>query len=453
MASADPGSFRDPASHVIVESDRVVRVFDERGLEGWHALKSSDFYEAAVAEGTIIASRELSEVPEGSAGAITHPRLPFISYPHEWTFTMLKDAALLQLHLLEGCLANGLTIKDATPLNIQFVSGRPIFIDIGSFEAYRAGEPWIAYGQFTRQFLFPLMMRAWAGVPFQPWLRGDPEGPTAADMNSLLPLRRRISPAGFFRVILQARADRRHSGVAVRRELSHAGFSADMILNNVRALKKLVSSLEWDPGSTQWTDYQTCDHVERDRATKANFLRVALGRAKPGRVLDLGANDAYFSEIAAEAGAHTVAVDGDEGTLESVYSRSEGKSISVVVSELTNPSPSQGWAGIERRSLGVRAKPELVVAYGVIHHLIYTASIPPSSVLDWLRSFNCEVVLEFVAPADEMVAKLTANKRASELHPGRTEDEFRGLLAERFSVTAEETLGSGTRTLLALAPV
>jgi hypothetical protein len=168
MTSPDPGSFRDPASHVLLDENRVIRLLDERGLEGWRALSTTAFFRSAVAEGRLIDAVETTKAPPGGAAALEHPRLPFISYPYEWTFSMLKDAAILQLDLLEGALSDGLTIKDATPYNIQFLDGRPQFIDIGSFEAYRPGEPWIGYRQFTRQFLFPLPSAPGSGSPSSP---------------------------------------------------------------------------------------------------------------------------------------------------------------------------------------------------------------------------------------------------------------------------------------------
>ncbi len=452
MISADPGSFRDPASRIYIDGNRVIRALDTRGLEAWKNLSTSSFHHRAVAEGILITSEELDESPVGAAGGLEHPRLPFISYPYEWTFSMLKDAALLQLRLLEMALTDGMTIKDATPFNIQFVSGKPMFIDVGSFEAYRPGEPWIGYRQFTRQFLFPLMLRAWIGVPFQPWLRGDMEGPTAQEMKQLLSATRRLKPSAWMHVSLQARMEDRMSGTAVRKDLSDAGFTADLILANVRRLAKLVTSLDWQPEETEWVDYQSCTHVGRDREKKAEFLKGAIGRTRPSRVLDLGANDCFFSEIAAESGAHVIAVDGDESVLESVYQRSSGKDISIVVSDLSNPTPSQGWAGIERPSLQKRANPDLVIAYGLIHHLIYTANIPAVAVLDWLRGFDCDVVVEFVSPDDEMVRKLTANKLEGELHIGRTEAEFRFLVDDRFNITSEHSLQSGTRILFELTP-
>ncbi len=365
---------------------------------------------------------------------------------------MLKDAALLQLELLADALSEGITIKDATPFNIQFLAGRPIFIDVGSFEPYRKGEPWIGYRQFTRQFLFPLMLRAWIDLPHQTWLRGDMEGPTAAQMKRLLPRSKRMKPSVMMHVSLQARMEERLSGQSVRSDLAEAGFSADLILANVRKLRSLVESLEWNPEVEGWSEYQSCTHVGRDRDTKSEFLKAALTKYRPRLVADFGANDGHFSSLAAEAGALAVAIDGDEPVLDDLYRRSAGSSLAIIVSDLTNPSPGQGWAGGERPALFDRVQPDLIIAYGVIHHLIYTASVPPVEVLRWLRSFNSAVTLEFVAPDDPMVEKLTANKLESELHPGRTRDEFRRLLTDLFEVTAEQALEGGTRLLFELKP-
>jgi hypothetical protein len=453
MTTGDPGSFRDPASRIVHVGDRVVRLLDERGLSAWVALAGTDFHDEAVGSGALIASEPV-DVPPGweSAGAIEHPRLSMVTYPYEWTFSMLKDAALLQLDLLESALKEGITMKDATPYNIQFVRGRPQFIDIGSFEPYRPGEPWLGYRQFTRQFLFPLMMRAWLGLPFQPWLRGDMEGPTAGQMRGLLGNRRRLNPAALLHVRLQARMEQRAQGRAVRQDLGGAGFNADMIIANTAKLRKAIESLVWDPGSEGWSSYQDQSHVGRDRDAKAAFLSSVMERTGARRVLDLGANDGHFSRIAAGAGATVVAVDSDEAVLDNLYRGLAGDDISIAVSDLTSPSPSQGWAGVERPSLADRARPDLVVAYGLIHHLVYTSSVPPELIVDWLRSFGCDVAIEFVAPEDEMVAVLTANKMPEELHGGRTLEAFEQTLGGRFMTVAEKTLDGGTRSLLHLSP-
>jgi ribosomal protein L11 methylase PrmA len=450
VSTPDPGSFRDPASRVVIDGDKVVRLLDERGLEGWRALSATEFFRSAVADGRLIESVEV-DAPDGSAAALAHPRLDFISYPYEWTFSMLRDAALLQLELLEGALGAGLTIKDATPYNVQFVDGRPVFIDLGSFEPYRPGEPWIGYRQFTRQFLFPLLLRAWVGVPFQPWLRGDIEGPTAAQMAKLIP-GKRFNTSALLHVRLQARMESQMGDRSVRKELSEAGFTAGLILANVRKLKKLVASLEWDGADQGWSTYVECSHVGRDRATKAEFLGAALDRLGSRRVVDLGANDGHFAKIAAGKGALAIAVDSHEPVLDALYRSRPGPGLAIVLTDLANPSPSQGWAGQERPSLVERARPDLVIAYGLIHHLIYGASIPPREVVRWLASFGCPVLVEFVSPTDEMVIKLVGNKLPHELHPGGEEQDFRTVLDEVFVIGAEHRLGEGTRVLFALEP-
>ncbi|HEX2154904.1 MAG TPA: methyltransferase [Acidimicrobiia bacterium] len=452
MNRSDPGSFRDPASRVVLGDGSVIRLLDERGLEDWRALADTRLAKNAVDDGRLIASTEVDAGGE-AAGALEHPRLPFITYPFEWTFSMLRDAALLQLDLMEEALSEGLILKDATPYNIQFPSGRPQFIDVGSFERYRSGEPWVGYRQFCRQFLYPLMLRAWCGVPFQPWLRGDPEGPTSAQMWKLLPARRKAGPAALLHVGLQARAEARMKGQAVRSSLAEAGFSADLIVANVRKLRSLVAAMEWDESEGTWAEYQGCDHVARDREAKTDFLNLALNAVEAETVLDLGANDGHFSRTAVEKKAMAIAVDGDEAVLDRLYrSLVRGTAITPVLSDLSNPSPAQGWAGAERPALFERARPDLVIAYGLIHHLIYTASIPPARVVEWLAGFGAPVVVEFVAPDDPMVARLTANKRPEELHPERDRESFERLARSHFTIRDDADLPGGTRRLYHLSP-
>ncbi|MPZ51304.1 MAG: methyltransferase [Acidimicrobiia bacterium] len=432
----------------------VHRVLDDRGWEEWVALSSSEFYDDIVADGRLIGTTVVS-VEERT---LAHTRVPLITYPYEWTFSMLRQAAMLQLDLLDDALQNGLTLKDATPYNVQFVGSRPTFIDVGSFERYREGEPWIGYTQFCRQFLYPLLMRAWVGIPFQPWLRGSIEGPSAADMARMLPARRKVQPAGLLHVMMQARAEKQFSGEKMRDSLRESGFNAEMIRNNVAKLRTLIEGLEAGSESAGWVTYEGCDHVGRDRGAKTEFLRKAL--AEQGEDLDtavdFGANDGHFSLVAAEYANSVVAVDGDEPVLDSLWQRLRmqgDETINVVLSDLTDPSPSRGWADAERASLIGRLDVDLVIAYGVIHHLIYTASVPPVKVLDWLASFQCAVVVEYVAPEDPMVIQLTANKEENELHVDRDRTGFQSRVEERFSIDRKTELEGGTRILYQLSPL
>jgi hypothetical protein len=115
----DPGSFRDPDSRVYVAGDEIYRLLSERGRDDWLALSRAAVFADATAAGTLVATEavEREAVPglDGTpaAAVLRHERVPFVSYPYEWTFGMLRDAALLQLDLLERALAEDLILRTA----------------------------------------------------------------------------------------------------------------------------------------------------------------------------------------------------------------------------------------------------------------------------------------------------------------------------------------------------
>src|SRR2546423_4799386 len=211
LSGLEPGSFRDPDSRIFTADGRVLRLLSERGLADWRALSSSGLLE----ELPVIGTREVEvEVPEalhgGVAGVLEHDRIPFVSYPYEWTFSMLRDAALLQLELLRRAIEKSLILKDSTPYNVQFQGAQPVFIDVGSFEQLREGEPWAGYRQFCMLFLYPLLLQAWKDVPFQPWLRGSLEGITPHEARSLLSARDLLRRGALSHVVLHHLLDERY---------------------------------------------------------------------------------------------------------------------------------------------------------------------------------------------------------------------------------------------------
>ncbi len=344
----DPGSFRDPGSRVFVEDGDVFRYIDQRALTNWERLADTQFFATGIAAGTIIETTRdmVHPLPGGDWAAILqHERVPVISYPYEWTFSMLRDAALLQLDLLLAALAEGMILKDSTPYNVQFRGTKPVFIDIGSFEILDEGEVWVGYRQFLAQFLYPLMLTANVGVPFQPWLRGQPDGLTASQMQSVMSKRDRMSKSGLLHVSMLARAEKKHAGAGrdVRSEFKEAGFSKEMIEANVKGLYKIVTGLTWDAGTTRWNEYATeCDHVAQQRDAKADFVANVLEGRSLGTVWDLGANDGHFSRIAAKNADLVLSLDADYAVLDDLFTslKSEGPdNVLPLVQDLADPSP------------------------------------------------------------------------------------------------------------------
>lgn len=449
---AEPASFRDPAGRVFYDDEQVLRGLGPRAADDWRALAATEFFPRFVADGKICATEETGAQTDDWALVLRHERIPFISHPYEWSFAMLRDAALLHLEILQAALAEGLTSKDGTAYNLQWRGAAPVFIDVGSFEPARDGEPWAGYRQFCQTMLYPLMLQAHLGLDFQPSLRAAVDGIEPAKMRKLFGGGRRFRPGVLKHVHLHDAVQSRNAGSStgeVRAELRDAGFSRELVRATVRALDKLVRRLDWQPPASHWTGYQqTCTYSDEDRAAKAAFVEAALPK-DTGLVLDLGANDGTYSRIAARHARYVVAVESDPAVVDDLYRRlrADGeRRVLPLVMDLADPSPGIGWRGRERASFADRADADVVLALAVIHHLAIGRNVPLPDVVDALAGMGRRVVVEFVEPDDPMARRLLANKPEG-LFPGYRRDVFERLLAERFTIERREELPSGTRTL------
>jgi SAM-dependent methyltransferase len=455
----EPGSFRDPESRVFYSGDGVYRALSSDGLADFEALSQTGLLD----DPRIVATEKVehgavdrSLLVHEPAGVLRHERIPFVSYPYEWTFSMLKDAALLQLDLLLAALEHDLVLKDSTPYNVQFKGAKPVFVDIGSFERLREGESWVGLRQFCMLYLYPLLLQSVKDVPFQPWLRGSIDGITPSQMRGLMSFRDRFRKGLFTTVFLLARleakyADRpRETKEEVRRV-----FKKELFVANVRKMRKLVARLEWDPPEGVWTAYgERNSYTDDDARRKDEFVRQVATSRQWDLVWDIGANNGRYSRIASEGAKTVVAVDADQGPVELLYRdlRGEGnEGILTLTMNLADPSPGLGWRGLERKSLPDRGKPDLVLALALIHHVAISANVPVKEFVDWLASLGSALVIEFPTREDPMVQKLLAPKRDG-LHPDYELGYFERTLGEAFDVERSERLESGTRVLYHARP-
>ncbi len=441
----------------------MLRVLSENGLADWEALAASSVFRDKVAEGKLVATERVAEpdrlpveVARGRAAAVLrHERVPVVSYPYEWTFGMLKDAALLQLELLLAALDEGLVLKDGTPYNVQWQGTRPVFVDVGSFERLREPEAWAGYRQFCTLFLYPLLLQAYKGVPFQPWLRGSLDGIQPAEMRRLLGLGDRLRRGVLTHVVLHARLEDRYANRDARRELREAGFHAELIRANARRLQKLVGRLEWQPDRTAWSSYgEELPYEAADVAAKEAFVREAAARRRWRLVWDLGCNDGRYTRLAARESDYTVAVDADTAVVDALYRalrEERAATILPLVANVADPSPGLGWRGRERRPLDERARPELTLCLALVHHLALSANLPVGDFLDWLAGLGTALVIEFPTRDDPMVRRLLARK-GPDANPDYATAAFERALAERWRIDRREPLPSGTRILYRALP-
>ena len=461
VAQFEPASFRDPGARVLRHDGQILRYLTSAALRDFEALSSTRFYRELTDSGRLVAT-ELASSPQTQplsdpwVAVLRHQTIPVVSYPYEWCFTMLQDAALLQLDILVAALDEGMTLKDATPFNIQWVGTRPVFIDIGSFKAAEPGEPWAGYRQFCETFLYPLFLQAYKDVPFHPWLRGSLEGVEAEHINSLMSARDRLRPGVFTHVYLLSKIQSRYEATQrnVRKDLRSAGFNAEMIKHNVRRMRRIVERLTWSRARSTWSDYAHCNTYEQaDRERKKQFILRAAASARRACVWDLGCNTGEYSRAVSGCADQVVAVDADHLAIEHLYRALKAEQHSTIlplVGNLTDPSPGLGWRHRERQTLDERSRPDLILALALVHHLSIGRNVPLSDLVDWFASFEADLVIEFVAPEDAMVEQLLRNR--DELDFGYTQDRFETCVAQHFVIAETEGLQSGTRTIYYLRP-
>ncbi|MDQ4145539.1 MAG: methyltransferase [Actinomycetota bacterium] len=438
---ADPASFRDPSTRVFHNGGRILRTLRGQAADDWSRLASSELLRRLIDRGALIPTREVRTgelaagdrpVAEGDAWSLLleHERVPFVSYPYEWSFSMLQDAAALHLEVLLEALSEGMTLKDGSAFNVQWMGTAPVFIDVGSFEPTK-GAPWAGYRQFCQTFLYPLFLQSYSGVPYQPFLRGQVEGFTPAQMRRLIAARLWFRAGVFKHVVLHDALQRRfpNDAQATVSRLRDAGFNDQLTARMAKSLLRLVRRLGSRRRPSHWLDYaRTCTYTDAERAAKAEVVRRGLVGPAGRVVLDLGCNDGTYSRMAAEAGAFVIAVDSDEEVVDNLYKavRREGRGrILPLVVDVADPSPGIGWRGRERLGFFERTSPDVVLCLALIHHLVIGRNIPLVQVVDWLRSLDARVVVEFVDRDDHMAKRLLANK------PAGIHDDYRIELFER----------------------
>jgi hypothetical protein len=396
---------------------------------------------------------DLSTAARPGAVAVIRPReLPLISYPYEWSFSQLREAALATLELQRRALAAGMRLKDASAYNIQFDAGRPILIDSLSFEAGDPSEPWPAYRQFCEHFLAPLALIAYRDPRCSLMLRDFIDGIPVDYAAALLPWRTRLRPGLLAHLHLHAGAQRRAQAAAPTaehrqpRRMSQTGQEA--ILDNLR---RSVESLHWNPGG-HWVQYGIeTSYSPSGAASKRAIVERMLERAGGTVVWDLGANVGTYSTIAAGNGRQVIAFDQDASSVEHHWRTLTAEaraSVLPLVMDLANPSPALGWALEERRSLIERGPADIVLALALVHHLAIGNNVPLDRVADLVARLGRWAIIEFVPKEDPMTRHLLAARK--DVFPGYTLDGFRAAASERFRIVEEAAIEDSLRTLFLL---
>lgn len=448
-------SFRDPSGYLFVRNGVLYRQVNNPYSKAYDKLMNSGLYEELTSRGWMVPHVETEQKGEDPAQAyrVLQPeRLPFISYPYEWSFSQLQDAALLTLEINKLALEKGMILKDASAFNIQFKDGKPLLIDTLSFDVYRKGSAWDGYRQFCQHFLAPLALASLVDIRFMQLSRNYIDGIPLDLASRLLPAKTRFGLSGLnVHVHLHAKMQRQYAdkqGVA-----NNAGLlSKDALRNMLNGLIQTVQKLTWQPKGTEWGEYYSATNYSDDSLKqKGELVGAFIDKCKPKTVWDLGANNGLFSREAARRGVFTVASDIDPAAVEKNYLtlRNKGeKNLLPLVMDLTNPSPAIGWANQERESFSARGPVDMLLALALIHHLAISNNLPLDSIAEFFAGTAKWSVVEFVPKTDSQVQRLLSTRK--DIFDRYTVEGFEEAFKHFFTVVEKKPVSGSERMLYLL---
>jgi len=445
-----PSSFRDPSGFLFRRDGVIYRQVNTIYGEDYDHLMNSGLYRTLVDAGQFIPHEEASIEPAESDKAyrIIKPEpIQFISYPYEWCFSQLKDAALTTLKIQKTALKYGMSLKDCSAYNIQFRQGKPVFIDTLSFEKYHEGRPWVAYRQFCQHFLAPLALMSYRDIRLSQLFRIHIDGIPLDLASSLLPLRTRFKFPLLAHIHLHARSQSHFADRPVdthRYKMGRLGF-----LGIIDSLSSAIGKLRWAPRGTEWSEYyEDTNYSPEAFSHKKQVVSEFLERIRPGDVWDLGGNVGVFSRLASDRGIPTISFDIDPAAVEKNYresvKRGETNMLPLVI-DLTNPSSGIGWQNEERMSLAERGPADTVFALALIHHLAISNNLPLSKIADFLSGICGTLIVEFVPKGDSQVQRLLSTRE--DIFPDYTEEHFENEFGEHFKILSKTGITDSKRTL------
>lgn len=448
------GSFRDPSGFMFRHEGILYRQVNLHYRQEYDLLMASGLYEQLTKSRALIPhteeSTDLAPVPENAYKVIRPQTVGFISYPYEWSFDQLKDAAILTLAIARRALEYGMALKDASAYNVQFHEGRPIFIDTLSFEKYEEGLPWVAYRQFCQHFLAPLALMASKDVRLLQLLQVNIDGIPLDLASSLLPTSTRLNLGLSSHIHLHASSQKKYADKEVSQAEVKGKFSRGAMETLIESLLSTVRALKVKEINTEWADYyQANNYTEASFEAKRAVVKDFISKVAPQTVWDLGGNTGEFSRAASELGIPTVSMDIDPGAVQQNYQlvkKNKEKNMLPLVMDLTNPSPALGWRNQERQSLRERGEASLIMALALIHHLAIANNVPLRDVADFFADLGPYLVIEFVPKEDSQVARLLASRL--DIFPNYTLEGFKQAFQARYTILEEHPVEGSKRTLL-----
>lgn len=444
-------SFRDPSGFVFSYENEIYRAIHTSYFENYSLLIKSGLYKSLWSKKLIIEhSEEKNILPEeySSYKIIKPKQIPFISYPYEWSFGQLKDAALLTLKILKEAISHGMILKDASPYNIQFIGSQVIFIDTLSFEEYKKDSPWKAYRQFCQHFLAPLALMHYKSTELSKLLSNYIDGIPLELASSLLPRRAMLNSGIATHIILHSKIQKKYSETNSP-PTQQTNLPKQKLLAMIQHIEECIESLKMKTEKSNWINYaeENLYSVEAMKM-KVKLISSWLEKLKPKTVWDFGCNTGKFSSLASGFAEYVLAMDSDIHCIETFYTelkKSGNATILPLAINLSNPSAAIGWANKERKIIHQRGKTDLLFALALTHHLRISNNTPFELIAEYFSELAQNLIVEFIPKNDSHVKQMISGRE--NIFENYNEKEFTNAFEKYFSISERQILSDSGRIL------
>ena len=452
----DEGSFRDPAGQVFYHSNKVYRIVNQTGKKRIDFLNSKDLINKSSKNNFLIESRLLNGQEIKDLGfkneeiIFEHKKIPYVSYPYEWSFSQLKAAALHHLDFNLFLLDQGATLIDASAYNIQFIGSKPIFIDLLSIKEYIEGEYWYGHKQFCENFLNPLILTSKKGVQFNNWFKGNLEGIPTNDLNNLLSFLDKFSYNIFVHVYLLNKFENKYKdqNKEVKINLKRK-FPKNNFISMLKQLRSFIKNLKPKKIKTVWENYSVANTYEKSEENeKVKIVKKFINENKFNKIIDLGCNDGFYSKIAVNENTNfVVGFDYDPISIDRAFNdlKKNQTNFLPLIFDATNPSSNIGWNESERKSFNKRVDFDALLALAFEHHLVIAKNIPLLDAINWLISLAPKGLIEFVPKNDETIQKMIKFK--GDIFPDYNENNFKNCIEKKAKILSITQITSSGRKI------
>lgn len=445
-------SFKDPSGFIFIENNNLYRQINKCYQTDYDFLLSSGLYDALIKKNYLVAHNEveLNKKTDNNFYKFIQPeKVDFISYAYEWSFSQLKDAALLTLEIQKLALSHGMILKDATNFNVQFSNGKPIFIDTLSFQKYEVNTPWCAYKQFCQHFLAPIALMCYTDIRLNQLLKNNIDGIPLDLACKLLPTKAKLNLGLLTNLFWHSDAQKKYENKDLNLQKQTPKLSSFALSALIDSLTDCINSLKLPQVDTEWGSYYSnTNYTDKAFLSKKEIISKYIDIINPKTVWDIGANRGDFSRLASSRNIQTISFDIDPIAVEKNYLSSKyngEKSILPLVMDLTNPTPDIGFMNDERSSLIKRANADLTLALALIHHLAISNNLPFDNIANFFSNLSDSLIIEFIPKEDSKVQTLLASRE--DIFPNYNENSFKGSFTNYFKIIKEEKVVDSKRIL------